>query len=608
VLLHNPFGPIFEKELRATSRRKRSYLLRVIYLGALLLLLLFAYAVTDGGRGFAGGGVAWRVQRQAMLGQVFFACFAIFSVGAMAMIAPVLTSTAISAERLHKTLHVLLMTPINAWQIVTGKLASRLLVALTLVGLSLPVLALVRLLGGTEVREMFNVIALVAATAICTASIGLLLSIFISRAYGVILFSYGSILFLYMGVPLLMLVPFMNNPAPPFHVFRAITIISPFFCVAFLVLPGGMMMTANWHWCVVGQLALSAGFVTASALLLRRMQRREGSVRLEDAPPPEPAAAVDASQDSALPPVPHAHRKLRRGREVGDNPVLWRELGRPLFNRKWQSIAAGIVFVALLVVSYMLFWAADALDDRELQGVYGVLFNGAMWLVIAVLAGTAIAQEKESDTWTLLLATPISGSRIVWGKVLGLARRMIWPILLIAAHFSVFAAAGVISWVVVPCVVWIIVSFNTLWIATGVLCSLLVRRVTFAVILNLSIAVVLYAVVPIALVIAFSLLEWDEELMEMCGWGIPYPYIVISAQSLSPEFDTSRTVYAPGGIYLTSVEFLLAIAIAGMTHVALAGAVIGLTVNRFNRIVGRARQTEPPPDLPADVNELGVVG
>ena len=100
---------------------------------------------------------------------MFFSMFCVF---AMALIGPVLTSTAINEERLHKTWHVLLMTPLTAWQIVAGKLFSRLLTALTLIGLSLPVLALVRLLGGVEVQQMVGVICLCAVVALTTAALG----------------------------------------------------------------------------------------------------------------------------------------------------------------------------------------------------------------------------------------------------------------------------------------------------------------------------------------------------------------------------------------------------------------------------------------------------
>ena len=39
----SPFGPIFGKELRTTARRKRTYLLRFLYLAILLLVLWSIY-------------------------------------------------------------------------------------------------------------------------------------------------------------------------------------------------------------------------------------------------------------------------------------------------------------------------------------------------------------------------------------------------------------------------------------------------------------------------------------------------------------------------------------------------------------------------------------
>src|SRR5439155_17236903 len=142
------------------------------------------YAVT---RMEYNGGVAARAQQQEQLGWMFFLCFAMFCVIAMGLIGAVVTSTAINLERQARTLHVLLMTPMTAWQIVSGKLFSRLLTPLTLIGLSLPVLALVRLLGGVELQQMFGVIALCATVAMISAAIGLLLSIVLERAYAVII-------------------------------------------------------------------------------------------------------------------------------------------------------------------------------------------------------------------------------------------------------------------------------------------------------------------------------------------------------------------------------------------------------------------------------------
>src|SRR5258705_3903100 len=177
----SPLGPIFSKELRSTSRRKRTYILRFVYIGALLLVMLAVYSGSQNELRYAGTSVARRAQKLAELGAIFFAVFAFFSLFAMALAGPVLTSTAINSERLHKTLPVLLMTPISAWQIVAGKLFSRLLVALPLLGLRLPILAIVRLLGGVEIYDMFGVVCICIAVALFTASIGLLLSTLVSR-------------------------------------------------------------------------------------------------------------------------------------------------------------------------------------------------------------------------------------------------------------------------------------------------------------------------------------------------------------------------------------------------------------------------------------------
>src|SRR5215213_1080722 len=94
----SPFGPIFGKELRVTARRKRSYLLRVVYLAALLLVLAAAWTGTRNAYGPTN--TAARAQAQEQLGRGFFACFVGFTTIAMLVIGPVLTSTAVSSERL----------------------------------------------------------------------------------------------------------------------------------------------------------------------------------------------------------------------------------------------------------------------------------------------------------------------------------------------------------------------------------------------------------------------------------------------------------------------------------------------------------------------------
>ncbi|MDB5305287.1 MAG: hypothetical protein JWM97_2836, partial [Phycisphaerales bacterium] len=281
----SPFGPIFGKELRVTARRKRSYLLRVVYLALLLLVLLWAYGLSSAMHRYGGGGgVAVQNQERAMLGQIFFGFFACFSVWVMALIGPVLTSTAIGSERLQKTLPVLLMTPITSWQIVGGKLLSRLLVALTLLGLSLPVLALVRLLGGVELEQMVGVMCLAVIAALSTAAIGLFYSTLLNRSYAVILLSYGTIFLMYVvapGVIAALMAQSMRGQGGGgrMAMFDLIRAINPYVMVVTTAVPqafGGMANHTPWVWCIGLHLGLTALLVVWSAAVLRRIARRAG--------------------------------------------------------------------------------------------------------------------------------------------------------------------------------------------------------------------------------------------------------------------------------------------------------------------------------------------
>jgi ABC-type transport system involved in multi-copper enzyme maturation permease subunit len=580
----SPFGPIFGKELRATARRKRSYALRVMYLAALLLGLLVAYTGTSN-RVYATS-VSAQAQAQAQMGQMFFAFFCVFSATAMAVLGPVLTSTAISAERLGKTLHVLLMTPVTAWQIISGKLFSRLLVALTLIGLSLPALALVRLLGGVELGQMVGIVCLCVATVLATASIGLLLSTFMNRAYAVILLSYAAMLLLYVFVPFVLYFGFDFGGGRYNWVYDWINWMT---CAITLAEPRGAPGVGDWLPCVLVHLGLSVVLVAASAVVLRRTSRRAGDGRL--ARPIQPAAAgAEAAEEVPAPPPAHAialPRPTTPAREVSDQPVLWRETRRPLMAKPWQAVVGAAATVVLLLVTYFVLWGDHLLDEEMSQAGYAWIFNLIVWLLTAVLAATAIAQEKESDTWTLLLTTPLTGTQIVWGKVLGIYKRLQWLAALIVTHFLAFTVFGVISWQALVVAVWVIFSFNSIWVATGLFLSLRHRKVTFAVIVNLLLAVGIYLVAFFVLLTAGEFMG-VHDLQETVAWYLPYFYL---ADGITANWSSRQElVYLPGNLRVAGETFLTVVFTVGVLHLGAAYAVLRATAGMFDRIVGRAPQ------------------
>ena len=587
----SPFGPIFGKELRATARRRRNYALRVLYLAALLLALLVAWSGTS--NRMSVNSVAAQAQAQAEMGRMFFAFFSVFSVTAMAAIGPVLTSTAISAERLGKTLHVLLMTPITTWQILSGKLFSRLLVALTLIGLSLPALALVRLLGGVELGQMVGVICLCVATVLATASIGLLFSTFMNRAYAVILLSYGVMLLMYAFVPFVLAFGFELTGGANAWVYDWTNWMA---CAITLADPRGAPTVSDWLPCVAVHVGLSAVLVTASALVLRRTSRRAGEgASASTAPNPAPAAEPDpAPVREPLPVATHdvtRQRAARRRSDVSDHPVLWRELRRPLMAKPWQAVAGAAATVVLLLVTYLVLAGDHLLGEEWAHAGYSWVFNLIVWLLSAVLSATAIAQEKESDTWTLLLTTPLRGRDIVWGKVLGIYKRLAWPAALIFTHFLAFTLFGVIRWPAMFVAVWVIVTFNSVWVATGVYLSLHIRKVTFAVIINLLLAVVLFLATFFVL-LTIAELTRAHSLPLIVGWYLPYYFLGegITADWSNPAGENTRL---PDEVTVSGYAFLKTVIVIGAIHLAVAGGIVLATISSFDRIVGRARQDRP---------------
>jgi ABC-type transport system involved in multi-copper enzyme maturation permease subunit len=616
----SPFGPIFAKELRTTARRKRTYWLRLLYLAALFLFMLMVYTSTAYQQS-ASLSVAERAQQEAELGYEFFMVFSMFSVCALLVICPVLTATAISAERLNRTLPVLLMTPITNWQIVAGKLLSRLLAALTLIGLSLPVLAVVRLLGGVEMQTMLYVLGVCVVASLTAAAIGLFYSTFMNRAYAVILLSYVTMMTIYGLIPFIIAMLFAGNRRPPNGFFEFFTATNPIAMVAMMVIPAGPLRGATPIACILVQLTMAALLVLWSGAVLRRRARKEGEAAAGDGPAvavvaPLPPPVISIANDEVAPPPPNPQAPLptvaaAASREVSDNPVLWREVRQPLMKKRWQARIGTIACISLLLLTYIACTAGfrNELPRGDTQIGYAIIFCGLLCLLTCVMAATTIASEKESDTWTLLLATPIGARAIVLGKLMGIVRRLMWPYALAAGHFLLFALCGVLPISALILIVWVIVAFNAVWVASGLLFSLWFRKVTFAVILNLLMPIVAYLGVLVVLVILTNVFSLDrsDRTPEFVGLYAPYTYLGSGIDTLThpgryygnfgnPNPTPGQTYHFWLPMHSKSVgasEFFSAVFGVGLVYLAVAAVIVAFTINRFDRIVGRAHQNQP---------------
>jgi len=213
-------GPIFDKELRVSSRRRRNYVLRFAYLA---ILTVFVVLIWNSMVRFQGA-AAYRISRMSEAGLAVITTIIMFQFIATQLIALVMLSTSISDEIYNRTLGVLMTTPINSFQIVMGKLFSKLLQIILLLAISLPLLAIVRIFGGVPWDYVLSSLCITLTAVIFAGSLSLYFSIKSRRAYAVILKTLFTLGTIYLFIPIMVvlvshsLAPVIRQPLMYFSI------------------------------------------------------------------------------------------------------------------------------------------------------------------------------------------------------------------------------------------------------------------------------------------------------------------------------------------------------------------------------------------------------
>ena len=587
-----PLGPLFGKEMRVMSRRKRTYVLRAIFLGALLLLLV-AVSSEMSLRSEAVGTVQ-TLQRQVQLGTTLFQSVATGCVVVILLIAPILTCSAISSERLGKTLPVLLMTPLSAWQIASGKLASRLLTLFMLLALTVPVLAVVQSLGGTRPEALVAFMLIASTAALSHAALGLFFSCIFDRSYIAILASYLTMGLLYIALPIfgMLFLQFGGFQTTLMSVgMWAMVASNPIVAIVAALDPGAQTQFGQRYYAApVFHFLVGIGLLMLTSVLIRGLSRKmhESSGGFTSAAPEIPLASLAGS--SAVESSPNANEAVQslqyaaagtsmsfaKSRVVGDNPVLWRETHQSFGRQRWAQITVGVIAVFLLGLSYWSLWSL--LGRSESQYPFAFVFHSILLLLALVFSASAISHEREADTWDLLLTTPLSGRKIIGGKLLGVLRRLAPLFGVITLHFVGFGVLGNFSVLSAMLVLLTMVSFTLPWIACGLALSLWSGRATTAVVTNLGAALFVYAGLPLVLSIA------DAMPRNRSFFWLYQPYFNLgSAIDIQPwcrPFIDSEMNDA--------TAMTLQVLFASGVNLAIAAAILAFVVWKFDRLVKRS--------------------
>ncbi len=416
-------SPVFLYEAITASRRWQGYALRALLVLAMLITL----------------GVVWLGRRQgspasteqtrqflAELGENFYYGAAGVQLALALLAAPAATAGAVCLDRARGWLAHMFVTELADAEIVLGKLNARFAAVVALVLASLPVLAIVSLLGGIIPEALVILTVVTLAVALLGCALALALSVRAAKTHEVLM-----VVFAIWSVWLLF-VPLWIGAAqsglvskPPGWVYK----LNPF-----------VLAYAPYAWPHYVDAKDVAIFVAVACLL--SVAAVVYAIRLLRADLAAPARESDRVRAWRLWARAHLF-SWWPSPSLDGNPVLWREWHRNRPSRM-AKLVTGLFTVSIIVG--MGIGIADAVrhgagvgnDLLEGIGLYAVSFG---LLILSATAPTSLTEERVRGSLDILLTTPLPTHVIVLGKWWATYRRAL-PLLVPPALTGLFVAAA----------------------------------------------------------------------------------------------------------------------------------------------------------------------
>lgn len=438
------FGPVFALEAGRVGRRMSTFVIRWLYLGVLFSVLVMFYRGwrSDLSRGTLDPSVLTRFAEN------FFWVYSATQFLVVCALTPAFTAATITDEKERKTLDFLLVTDLSGREIVFGKLAARIALLGTLVIAGLPVVALMQFIGGIEPTLLLLSIGMTLATVLSLSAISVASSVLLRRTRDAVVLAY-ALPIAYLWV----------SPSP----YDLRTIDSPVWRTAVEVFGYGdpfvaaQMMGRSFGGegvptVVTNYIAFHLGVTVIGLLVAGLFLRRAAAPRVPSA---APRTRVRRMFLWAL----GRRTEARSHPGVSDSPVVWREVwvepnsGGGLLNRLLAiAVLAAVVVPFLNFLSTDLYgyspWDTRSYFQRRVRTWVCVVTGGlgVLMMLRATLRGaSAVAGERDRDTWTSLLTTPLTSWEVVRGKWIGCVLGQRDVLCLLAAVWGVGILTGSVN-------------------------------------------------------------------------------------------------------------------------------------------------------------------
>ena len=407
-----------QRELREGARRPVNHRLRFLSAGVGTLLLWLIVANSD--------------KPADQLGGWLFASLHTLLLGLIALIVPALTADCIAREKREGTLGLLFLTPLSAGGIVAGKALAQGLRAFTLWLAVLPILIIPFTLGGVTWFDAGSAVSLeFCATVLCLAAGLLASSLARERNTAFLLAFIFAAIFLYLFSQLSLVILLVGWRG--FGYLKASWDLWDWEAMLLFSGLGDIRGFAGWSClatvsAVLGKIWETLCLVSPPVvLLIFHAVARFAAWRIERSwqdkvPSPRRESLLRRYC------TPLFRRRYRRTmqRTLDRNPIAW------LQQYSWKArLGKWGLCLAFLLIEYA---AASAGENARETTQEALLLTLAGVYTFAGISG--FLEEKRSGALELLLVTPISVNKIIFGRVWGLWKQFLPAGLVFAGSFA----------------------------------------------------------------------------------------------------------------------------------------------------------------------------
>ncbi len=393
-------GPIFVREWQTLPRRPGHYVARTAYLGLLWVVGLTAW------QGLVGWTRDATLGDTARFGGTLFESWAVLQLILVPVGSALAAAYAVAREKERRTFLLLLLTDLRDREIVLGKLVGSLLPASLLLLGSVPLQAMLILLGGVSVDRVSQVMVILAMTSLAAGSLGTLVALWREQTFPA------------LALTLLGLVCYLA-------LVRGLTPLDPFRALADD--NARNVNESTFIHSIMGystaMLSLAVALNAVSVWRLRAWNPRGETLARRELPDREEQADRSAS-----------HGSPGTARRVWANPIFWREVGTRAYGRRPLLVKAAY-FLAIGLLCLTTLAPKDSASTPFAAATALVAVLVLSLLLIAAQAVSAIASERDGGALDLLLVTDLTPGEFVFGKLGGIAvnvKEFLVPPLLLA--------------------------------------------------------------------------------------------------------------------------------------------------------------------------------